>query len=390
MRIYECTWMYICTIYIYIYIYIHVRKTRTRSVNSVHLSIGGVSFTTGTFLLVGFSLRSSKIVEMANRVLLYLLPLCHLLQRSLAFPQTDATSANRQCLCVPGTTCPSSPGDIDIRIVNTGNTCSPGYVFCCAPDDNSSCGTRKIPPSAHPVGQAAYGAYPWQVAILANDNTYIGGGVLISPTHVLTVAHKVANYVNGGIKARLGEWDAQSTSEPDPYVDISVSRVVLHPEYNSQNLQNDIAVLTLSSAAPIATSPNINTACLPSAAPAAGTRCWVSGWGKDAFGPNGRYQSILKEVDVPVRSQADCQTALRSTRLGQFFILDNSFICAGGESGKDACTGDGGSPLVCSTNNGPFQIVGLVTWGIGCAGAGVPGVYTNVFNFLSWVMQQMT
>lgn len=82
----------------------------------------------------------------------------------------------------------------------------------------------------------------------------------------------VINHRNGGIKARLGEWDAQVTTEPNPYVDIAVSKITLHPQYNSQNLQNDIAVLKLNSAAPISTSPNINTACLPSATPAAGTR----------------------------------------------------------------------------------------------------------------------
>jgi len=64
----------------------------------------------------------------------------------------------------------------------------------------------------------------------------------------------------------------------------------------------------------------------------------VTGWGKDAFGSNGMYQSILKEVDVPVVSSANCQTALRGTRLGSAFVLDNSFMCAGGEAGKDACT----------------------------------------------------
>lgn len=71
---------------------------------------------------------------------------------------------------------------------------------------------------------------------------------------------------------RLGEWNAQATTEPNPHVEISISRVTLHPQYNSQNLQNDIAVLRLSSAAPIATSPNINTACLPYTQTAAGTR----------------------------------------------------------------------------------------------------------------------
>lgn len=66
-------------------------------------------------------------------------------------------------------------------------------------------------------------------------------------------------------------------------------------------------------------------------------RCWVTGWGKNAF--NGNYQAILKEVDVPIVDQASCEARLRSTRLGQFFNLDrSSFICAGGEFGKDACT----------------------------------------------------
>ncbi|XP_012523534.2 phenoloxidase-activating factor 2-like [Monomorium pharaonis] len=333
-----------------------------------------------------------------NNVLLFLLSLCQLLQQRFIFAQMTFTDSapttyivNQNCQCYLGTICPTGTGGIDIRIVNTGATCPSGYVYCCAGGggtNNPSCGIQKITPSAHPVGQAPYGAYPWMVAILTSGNVYVGGGVLISTTHVLTVAHKVAGYVNGGIKARLGEWNAQGPTEPYPQVEISISRVTLHPQYNSQNLQNDIAVLKLSSAAPTATSPSINTACLPSGPVPAKTRCWVSGWGKDAF-VNGMNPNILKEVDVPVLSQADCQTGLRKTRLGDLFVLDNSFMCAGGEAGKDACTGDGGSPLVCS-NNGPYQVVGLVTWGIGCAGAGVPGVYTNVNYFYSWIMQQMT
>lgn len=66
-------------------------------------------------------------------------------------------------------------------------------------------------------------------------------------------------------------------------------------------------------------------------------RCWVSGWGKNDF--NGVYQTIQKEVDVPILQPAKCQMALASTRLGPAFVFDStSFICAGGEPGKDACT----------------------------------------------------
>lgn len=68
-------------------------------------------------------------------------------------------------------------------------------------------------------------------------------------------------------------------------------------------------------------------------------RCWVAGWGKNAFGVTGQYQAVLKAVDVPVLNAGSCETSLRATRLGTAYILDRAaFICAGGELNKDACT----------------------------------------------------
>lgn len=65
----------------------------------------------------------------------------------------------------------------------------------------------------------------------------------------------------------------------------------------------------------------------------------MSGWGKDAFGMNGKYQSRMKEVDVAIVGIETCEAALRKTRLQQNFNLNGrSFLCAGGETGKDACT----------------------------------------------------
>lgn len=46
----------------------------------------------------------------------------------------------------------------------------------------------------------------------------------------------------------------------------------------------------------------------------------------------------MKEVNVPIVDQRECERLLRATRLGANFMLDkSSFICAGGEKGKDAC-----------------------------------------------------
>ena len=57
----------------------------------------------------------------------------------------------------------------------------------------------------------------------------------------------------------------------------------------------------------------------------------------------------------------ECQNLLReNTRLGPFFELDESFLCAGGQKGVDTCKGDGGSPLVCEEEpGGVFVQVGF-------------------------------
>lgn len=82
---------------------------------------------------------------------------------------------------------------------------------------------------------------------------------------------------------------------------------------------------------------------------------------------------------------------LRKTRLGSGFKLHKTFVCAGGEENKDACKGDGGSPLMCPFSPGEaryFQ-AGIVAWGIGCGMVDVPGVYGNVNEFKKWIRDQL-
>ena len=139
-------------------------------------------------------------------------------------------------------------------------------------------------------------------------------------------------------KVRLGEWDASGTAEPIPAEDVMISNIYIHPNFNKDNLQNDVAILKLATPVALGTKPTIGTICLPTVS-FVGQRCYVAGWGKNDFGPTGAYQAIQREVDVPLIPNADCQTALRRTRLGASFVLSNSsFVCAGGEAGKDACT----------------------------------------------------
>jgi len=215
------------------------------------------------------------------------------------------------------------------------------------------------------------------------------GASLISGGVVLTGAHKVEDYVNDptSLVVRCGEWDTQTEGEPLPHQDRTVQHVVIHPEFNKGNLVNTVALLFLDSEFDLA--DHIDTICLPDYQETFDDReeCFVKGWGKDIFGKEGEYQVVLKEVALPVVPRDQCQTWLRDTRLGRRFKLDQSFLCAGGEAGKDACRGDGGGPLVCPQKDDPAHYVqaGIVAWGIGCGEENIPGVYSDLGEQVCWI-----
>ena len=55
-------------------------------------------------------------------------------------------------------------------------------------------------------------------------------------------------------------------------------------------------------------------------------------------------------------------------------------MCAGYlDGGKDACQGDSGGPLICAIDDEPV-LVGITSWGMGCADKNSPGVWAELSN----------
>lgn len=191
------------------------------------------------------------------------------------------------------------------------------------------------------------------------------------------------------VNVRAGEWDTKSKDEPEPHQDATVQEVVIHPNFHRASLRNDIAILFLSQ--PFKLTTNVDVICLPESNEHATLfKCFASGWGKDAF-RKGQHSSILKKVDLPLIPRKECTKLLRQTRLGKFYNLHRSFICAGGEEKKDTCKGDGGSPLVCAIpgTSDRYVQMGIVSWGIGCGDTNIPGVYVNVALYTKWIDTQL-
>lgn len=330
--------------------------------------------------------------------------------------------------CVPYYLCNNNEiitdgtGIIDIRVgedTTQENEC-PNYLDTCCekqdvlveppptatpappPNNQYSCGQRNADGlgfriTGNKAGESEYGEFPWMVAVLREDkvmdstlNVYECGGSLIAPNVILTAAHCVATKQKETLVVRAGEWDTQTKNELYPHQDRRVREVIVHEKLNKGSLANDIALLILEQ--PFDLAENIQPACLPPKnTKFDGANCFASGWGKNIFGKEGKYQVILKKVQLPVVAHDKCQASLRKTRLGNRFRLDPSFVCAGGRAGEDTCRGDGGSPLVCPIQGSSthYYQAGIVAWGIGCGEDNVPGVYVNVPLFRDWIDQQL-
>ncbi|XP_013139295.1 PREDICTED: serine protease 42-like [Papilio polytes] len=238
--------------------------------------------------------------------------------------------------------------------------------------------------------EAQFGEFPWVVALLDSvDGRYAGVGALIHPQVVITGAHIASKFQPGGLKIRAGEWDTQTNKERLPSQERIVQEIYLHPEFHSKSLRNDLALLLLKE--PVQLADHINVICLPSQDELFETSrdCVANGWGKDSFGKKGSYAVILKLVELNMVRHQTCAAILKSTRLGYNFRLHDSFVCAGGEEGKDTCQGDGGAPLACPVGDDRYKLTGLVAWGIGCGEKGVPAVYVNVSKYRALIDSKM-
>ncbi|KAM6965952.1 trypsin-like [Tautogolabrus adspersus] len=233
-------------------------------------------------------------------------------------------------------------------------------------------------------GQVApEGSWPWQVSLHTSvSRSHFCGGSLINNQWVMSAAHCFQSSSASNLVVYLGRQSQEGTNSNE--VSRTVAEVIVHPNYNSGTSDNDIALLRLSSA--VTFNSFILPVCLaaPGSTFFSGIDAWVTGWGTIGSGVPLPSPQNLMEVEVPIVGNRKC-----NCNYGVGRITDN-MICAGLEAGgRDSCQGDSGGPLVSKQNN-IWIMEGVVSFGIGCAQANFPGVYTRVSQYQSWINSQIT
>ncbi|XP_033116685.1 complement factor B-like [Anneissia japonica] len=251
------------------------------------------------------------------------------------------------------------------------------------------------------------GAWPWQVAFYDNEQDDVFcGGTLISNEWILTAAHCFDQ--DPGPNSEMGK-DWKTTT---PYMGLTdrekdkkssnTSRIIdliTHSLYNNKESPNYDYDVALAKIEPIRLHPQVRTVCLPGVTDTNLEEEYslegklnkieyvtVTGWGRLGF--KKEKATKLQQLDLPLGIYDKCRESLDGA--GDEFT--HRMFCAGGEAGKDSCSGDSGGPVVQKrTNNGEerYEVVGIVSWGqADCGQEGEYGFYTHVPRLLDWIKKK--
>jgi len=210
------------------------------------------------------------------------------------------------------------------------------------------------------------------------------GGTLISPDTVVSAAH----CGGGGYDVVVGRHDH---GDRDGEV-MSVKRELEHPDYESKTTNNDYMLIFLDKPVSV---DNVKFASVTDNFVGVDEAVTVVGWGDIDISNKEKLPDELQEVEVYTISNKECDDSegeIDGSEDSYKGEITSSMLCAEHPKRKDACQGDSGGPLVKKSGSGSreeFELVGVVSWGIGCAHDDFPGVYARVSTEYKWIKEEV-
>jgi secreted trypsin-like serine protease len=234
--------------------------------------------------------------------------------------------------------------------------------------------------------------WPWMSGLVSKRTSSLNGtfcgATLVAKQWVLTAAHCVVE-VTETTNPNTGKITVTTTPTNPSSFDviinhatlssssrgerITVAEVIPHPEYNSETLENDLALVKLRSFSQFLP---IKLLSPYTSQDAPGQAAIAIGWGiQDP--DNLLTPTILQQVDLPIVSHDTCSKKMEGIKDGM--------LCAG-TGGKDTCFGDSGGPLIVfDSESKSWRQAGITSWGFGCALPDTYGVYTRVQDYATFI-----
>lgn len=208
--------------------------------------------------------------------------------------------------------------------------------------------------------RASTADHPWVVYLTDPSGFQFCGGTLVTPNKVITAAHCMGSVTPTQMRVVVGRDDKETPTGET----LGVSGAWVSPDFQGVGGRGlDVAVLSLATPSARPTLPLATAA--DTALYGSGVAARAYGWGATSEG--GATARYLGAATVPIRDDAYCRAADQT--------FDPSLLtCAGfDQGGVDTCQGDSGGPLVAGG-----KLVGITSFGDGCARAGKPGYYVRV------------
>jgi len=192
------------------------------------------------------------------------------------------------------------------------------------------------------------------------------GGVLIGPRLVLSAAH----CEDASSQIRVGAFEDPSDGDR-----VNILSTIVHPDYEHSRFDNDIIIFQLERDVDL---PYIKLG----PEHISGGTFTVIGFGDTDKGSELVLSNILQEVELTYIDTDDCDDGH-----GNRNEVKEDMMCLAGED-KDSCIGDSGGPMIRKgLDSYSDTLVGIVSWGRGCAEKGVPGVYSRISHFYDWILE---
>jgi secreted trypsin-like serine protease len=206
------------------------------------------------------------------------------------------------------------------------------------------------------------GRFPWMVRLSMGC-----GGALTAPRVVLTAGHCVTGSgADTSIEVTAGVTNLNSARA----IKAKSISVIRADGFRSETLGDDWALIKLDHKLDL---PTLDITAGGADETGAET---ILGWGQTSE-TSMHQETRLRYGTVQVIGDQPCAKAYRKVKVE---LVEDESICAA-RRGVDTCQGDSGGPMVHRIADGKWVQVGIVSWGLGCARKGYPGVYTQVSEF---------